>query len=241
MAITTRMITKGIPPRLHDPKPTGKPRTKKSNTKTATMQGSFKWAIKDSDNSENEELSSGDDSESARRAKKKAGKQQRLNLPDSDEVEVADDSERWGKDVEEVDDGVDDEQSADEQENDGLDNHQCGADLQEKPVKKESMLNLLTIMTDKVTMKFKISADEYDTLMGRWCTVCKGDEAFVKAHGKCKAFHKGGNSSCRAHIRQHFDLYKQKCEKEDIPMSHWAIPHNIWKTMEEEKEAKHRG
>ena len=24
-------------------------------------------------------------------------------------------------------------------------------------------------------------------------------------------------------------------------MSHWAIPRNIWKTMEEEKEAKQRG
>ena len=82
----------------------------------AMTQGSRKRATKDSDDSSNEELSSGDDDKSARRAKKKAGKRQHLNLSDSDEVEVADDSEQPGKDVEEVDDGVDDEQAADEQE-----------------------------------------------------------------------------------------------------------------------------
>ena len=56
-----------------------------------------------------------------------------------------------------------------------------------------------------------------------------------------KAFHKGGNSSCRLHIRQHYKLYKERCEKADIPISHWAIPRDIWKAMEEEKEAERRG
>jgi hypothetical protein len=51
----------------------------------------------------------------------------------------------------------------------------------------------------------------------------------------------GGNSSCRAHIRQHYDLYKQRCEKEDIPMNHWATPRDIWRVMEEEKEAIEQG
>jgi hypothetical protein len=69
----------------------------------------------------------------------------------------------------------------------------------------------------------------------------RADEAFIKVHGKRKAFHKGGNSSCRAHIRQHYNLYKQKCEKENIPLNHWAIPRDIWKVMEEEKEAKKQG
>jgi hypothetical protein len=116
MTITTRTIAKGIPPRLHDPKPKGKPHTKKSNTKTVTTQGSRKRATRDSDNESGpDEDSSSDDSESARTAKKKAGKRRRVELSDS-EVEIVDDSKRPGKDVEEVDDGVDDEQPPNEQE-----------------------------------------------------------------------------------------------------------------------------
>lgn len=67
------------------------------------------------------------------------------------------------------------------------------------------------------------------------------DQEFVKVHGTRKAFHKGGNSSCRTHIRQHYDIYKKKCEQANIPINHWAIPRDIWKTMEEEKEAKEQG
>src|SRR5277367_3782463 len=64
----------------------------------------------------------------------------------------------------------------------------------------------------------------------------RDDEEFIKTHGKHKAFHKGGNSSYRLHIHQHYKLYKERCEKEKIPINHWAIPHPIWKEMEEEKE-----
>ena len=46
---------------------------------------------------------------------------------------------------------------------------------------------------------------------------------------------------CRFHIRQHYEEYKEKCEKGDILMSHWAIPRPIWKAMEEEKEEQERG
>lgn len=67
------------------------------------------------------------------------------------------------------------------------------------------------------------------------------DEHFIKVHGKRRAFHKGSNSSCRVHIRQHYDLYKEKCEEADIPVNHWAIPREIWKEMEAEKEDKKRG
>lgn len=59
--------------------------------------------------------------------------------------------------------------------------------------------------------------------------------------GKRKAFHKGGNSSCRAHLRQHYDLYKEKCEKANVPVNHWAIPRETWKAMEAEKEDEKRG
>jgi hypothetical protein len=67
---------------------------------------------------------------------------------------------------------------------------------------------------------------------------CRNDENFVKTNGLRKAFHKGGNSSCRQHIRQHYELYKTKCEKANIPMNHWAIPRPIWKAMEESKAEK---
>jgi outer membrane biosynthesis protein TonB len=80
MTITTRTIAKGIPPRLHDPKPKGKPHAKKSNTKTT--QGSRKRVTRDSDDdsSPEDEVSSSDDSELARRAKKKAGKRRRVEF-----------------------------------------------------------------------------------------------------------------------------------------------------------------
>ena len=47
--------------------------------------------------------------------------------------------------------------------------------------------------------------------------------------GMRKAFHKGGNSSNRFHIRQHYEIYKERCEKDKIPLNHWAIPPNIVK------------
>jgi hypothetical protein len=43
------------------------------------------------------------------------------------------------------------------------------------------------------------------------------------------------------HVRQHYQLYKSRCEKADIPINHWAIPHDVWKVMEEEKVAKKQG
>jgi len=116
ITITTQTIAKGILPRLHDPKPKGKPHTKKRNTKMT--QGSRKRATRDSDDEsgqEDDETPTSDDSESVRRAKKQAGKRQRIELSDS-EVEVVEDTDRPGKDIEEVDDGVGDEQPPDEQE-----------------------------------------------------------------------------------------------------------------------------
>lgn len=67
------------------------------------------------------------------------------------------------------------------------------------------------------------------------------DEEFIKLNGRRKAFFKGGNSTCRLHIRQHFVVYKERCEKGNIPIHHWAIPRTIWKEMQEEKEAEARG
>lgn len=57
----------------------------------------------------------------------------------------------------------------------------------------------------------------------------------MKKWGLRKVFHVGGNSSCRQHLRQHWELYKKKCEENDIPVNHWAIPRAIVKKMEVDK------
>jgi hypothetical protein len=63
----------------------------------------------------------------------------------------------------------------------------------------------------------------------------------MRRKGKRKAFLKGGNSTCRFHLRQHYDIYKDKCEKGNIPVNHWAIPRPIWNDMEKAKEESERG
>jgi hypothetical protein len=60
------------------------------------------------------------------------------------------------------------------------------------------------------------------------------DRVFLEKSGKRKAFHMGSNSSCRQHIRQHYEIYKSRCKEAKIPEHHWAIPRNIWR----EKQAK---
>lgn len=58
-------------------------------------------------------------------------------------------------------------------QDDDLTNHQCGADLEEKLVKKDSTHDLLTIMSDRVTVRFKVADEEYVEEKGRWCNPCK--------------------------------------------------------------------
>jgi hypothetical protein len=60
----------------------------------------------------------------------------------------------------------------------------------------------------------------------------------IKHEGMQKAFLKGSNSSCRAHARQHWELYQSMCKENDIPIHHWAIPCAIWKVREEERQMK---
>ena len=101
-------------------------------------------------------------------------------------------------------------------------------------------------MSDRVTMNFKNGDNKISTERGQWCNICRwvngqeyedklyllwyrNDKAFVKANGKRKSFHKGSNSSNHIHICQHYSDYKERCEKADIPMHHWAIPPNVHK------------
>ena len=75
----------------------------------------------------------------------------------------------------------------------------------------------------------------------RSVTKLRNDKQFVKLHGKCKAFFKRGNLTCCLHIHQHFELYKERCKKGNIPVHHWVISQIIWKEMEGEKEAEAQG
>src|SRR5712671_4665185 len=66
----------------------------------------------------------------------------------------------------------------------------------------------------------------------------RDNTVFIKKEGKRKAFHTGSNSSCCAHTHQHYKLYQELCKEANIPEHHWAIPHLIWKEMEEGQKDK---
>jgi hypothetical protein len=59
----------------------------------------------------------------------------------------------------------------------------------------------------------------------------------VVKNGQRKAFHTGSNSSCRQHIRSHYELYQARCADKSIPEHHHALPREVWK----EREATKRG
>ena len=76
-------------------------------------------------------------------------------------------------------------------------------------------------------------------IMGRGCSSNhRINEKVMKNGGMRKAFFVGGNSSCRSHIRQHYQLYQQRCKEGNIPESHHAIPQVIWKQMNKAKKGK---
>jgi hypothetical protein len=55
-----------------------------------------------------------------------------------------------------------------------------------------------------------------------------------KKEGKRRhCFVVGGNSTHRVHCRQHYDEYKKRCEKDNIPEHHHAIPRDIWRQRNE--------
>lgn len=105
MPITTRTLAKGVPPRLHEPKPKGKPRTQNTTASKANAKepGSRKRSTRDDDSdNEDDDVSASDDSAS-RAKKKKNGKRRRTEPEVESEVEIVDeDVEPPEKDVEDV-------------------------------------------------------------------------------------------------------------------------------------------
>ncbi|KIM55593.1 hypothetical protein SCLCIDRAFT_85934, partial [Scleroderma citrinum Foug A] len=101
--------------------------------------------------------------------------------------------------------------------------------------KKRNTRDLLTIFTDHVKVKFVMVDRKIKVLTGQWCMICKEDKIFVQKYGKRKAFHLGGNSSCRQHIRIHYKEYQQRCAEGNIPENDHAVPHEI---LEKQRRAK---
>ncbi|KIK91932.1 hypothetical protein PAXRUDRAFT_126493, partial [Paxillus rubicundulus Ve08.2h10] len=52
---------------------------------------------------------------------------------------------------------------------------------------------------------------------------------------KWKAFHVGSNSSCRQHIRGHYDLYATRCADAGLREHHHAVPREIKRARVEGK------
>lgn len=47
-----------------------------------------------------------------------------------------------------------------------------------------------------------------------------------------KAFFTGSNTSCRGHIRQHYEFYSKKCKEKKIEESERCVPHEIRRARE---------
>ncbi|KIM51949.1 hypothetical protein SCLCIDRAFT_86780, partial [Scleroderma citrinum Foug A] len=52
-------------------------------------------------------------------------------------------------------------------------------------------------------------------------------QELLARYGKRKAFHTGSNSSCRQHIRSHYELYKARCAERGVSEHHHALPRTL--------------
>ncbi|KAM6496375.1 hypothetical protein JOM56_009081, partial [Amanita muscaria] len=54
---------------------------------------------------------------------------------------------------------------------------------------------------------------------------------FIASRGLRLVFFTGSNTSCRSHIRYHFDLYKARCKEKNIKIHDRCIPRNVLQTQ----------
>jgi hypothetical protein len=191
MPLETRNAKKGIPPKQHQPRGTKKAGAdrngKTKQTRTTRKRSASKSGSESSDS---------DSEHEAIKKTKKHKRSKRRHVPESEnEVEeVAADVEPL--DVEHVDDTMTRNGQSDEngdsvsgssnhhvirilkahkwqEHEDGLNDHQRGTDLHESVIKKDSTRDLLTVMSDRVKVKFLVGKDKYEMEMGRWCYLCK--------------------------------------------------------------------
>ena len=67
------------------------------------------------------------------------------------------------------------------------------------------------------------------------------NEEFLLKKGKRKAFHMGGNSLCRQHIRGHYSIYQAKCAEQGIKENHHAVPREVKSVRMEAKKLEQSG
>ncbi|GLB39419.1 hypothetical protein LshimejAT787_0605810 [Lyophyllum shimeji] len=214
-------------------KKTKPPATRSTSRNKANASATIKPSTKASTSKRRAEVSDSeeDDSESTEEVPHRRSRKRPRVDDEVEDVMAGDDDDE--PDVEVV--GGEASNAEDDEGNDGLQEKHTLPMPSAQPVKKESTKDLLLIMSDKVTVRFMNADKTSETVRGRWCSVCKEG---AKAKGLRAAFLTGANSSCRQHIRQHYELYKAKCKEADIPVNHWAIPRDIWREMQAEKEAK---
>jgi len=63
----------------------------------------------------------------------------------------------------------------------------------------------------------------------------RANKSVVEKSGLRAAFVTGSNSTCRYHIRQHYETYSKKCKEAGLLEHHWAIPREIWNEMQLKK------
>ncbi|KAF8680603.1 hypothetical protein AX14_004549 [Amanita brunnescens Koide BX004] len=105
------------------------------------------------------------------------------------------------------------------------------AELPEELVtKRDQTRDLRTIFSEKVWVRFKCG-EKFEQVYGRWCNSCRHDKHFVRAKGVRRAFFTGSNTSCRAHIRCHYSVYKTRCEEEGIKLNNRCVPRELSKVQ----------
>ncbi|KAF8333385.1 hypothetical protein F5887DRAFT_893497 [Amanita rubescens] len=220
---------------MASPRRSGRP--KRPSAKRLAGQSSKSKGKKRQRSPSSEELSSGgdrSDEDNARKKKSKPSKRTR-RVSDIEEVDIP---EAEDDDVEVCSNGVGPARRDRSEEKVGEcdDDETDGESLPEKLVMKKGKADdVLTIFTEPCFVKFVLSNGNAQVLKGRWCNVCRGDEKFIKKKGVRKAFHVGSNTSCRQHIRSHFDLYKERCEEKNFKVHHYAIPPEIARAQNQAK------
>ncbi|KAH9166871.1 hypothetical protein EDB89DRAFT_1910346 [Lactarius sanguifluus] len=144
---------------------------------------------------------------------KKAPQKRRKKSPDPEEISIGDSSEEAPEVVhisEECDTDAEDIILLD-----GLkDRHNASLPVVTK-TKADSTQDLLLVFSDRKSITFKSARDSKDTLKGRWCNVCRKNARENKEKLQ-KSFFTGSNSTCRQHIRQHYEMYSQQCKENGI-------------------------
>ncbi|KAF9232797.1 hypothetical protein BU15DRAFT_31894, partial [Melanogaster broomeanus] len=188
----------------------------------------------ESQSSSTQEQSSDDDDRTRQNSKskgkeKRTAKRAQQRSPSLEEVDAGDMSQEIQEIAPSSRAGSIAEVEIDEENSDGLEeNHRADIPAMVIP-KRQHAEDLLTIFSEKCTVKFCHTDGRVETLKGRWCNECRSDEKLIRAHGKRKVFHLGLNSSCRQHIRSHFEIYKMRCEEKGIKVHHHTVPPGLTK------------